>query len=68
MRDMVSKDRHARLKGTNHGRAKLTREQVLEIREKYVPWKYSTHKLAEEYGVSEMTIHRIVKRKLWTHI
>ena len=55
-------------KGTEFPQSKLTEQQVLEIRSKYVPYKYSTIKLAEEYGVSNVLIGLIIKRKLWKHI
>lgn len=47
-------------KGADHPKAKLTDEQVKEIRKKYVPRKYSTFKLAKEYGVCQQNISRIV--------
>ena len=40
--------------------SKLTEKQVLEIRSKYVPWKYSLNKLAKEYRVVSSTIHSIL--------
>ncbi len=61
LRDMVHK-------GRKTSKSKLTRGQVLEIREKYVPIIYSTYKLAEEYGVSQCLIYQIVTRKKWKHL
>ena len=55
-------------KGEEHIKAKLTEEQVREIRRKYVPKKYSYQRLGEEYGVGKTTIREIVQRKIWTHI
>ncbi len=49
----------------NHPNHKLTVEQILEIRSKYVPKLYSMKKLAKEYGVKDDTIESIVKRKSW---
>ena len=48
--------------------AKLTEKQVLEIREKYIPYKYTTKMLSKEYGVSQPTIFKIVANKSWKHI
>ena len=54
--------------GETHYDSKLSKIQVLEIREKYVPRKYSTYKLAKEYDVHQSTIHRIINDKIWKHI
>ena len=67
-KDRANKGRAAKQKGEANGRAKLTDDQVREIREKYVPWKYSTYKLAKEYGVSYPHISDIINRKRWKHI
>jgi len=48
--------------------AKLTAEQVLEIRDKYAKGGISHRKLAEEYKISQQNISRILTRKLWSHI
>lgn len=55
-------------KGTNHGMSKLTEKEVLEIRSKYIPKKYTTYKLALEYNVSRTLICYIINRKSWSHI
>ena len=62
------KNRGADHKGEKHGRHKLTEAQVVEIREKYIPRKYSTRRLAKEYGVSQPVVHDIVKYISWKHI
>ncbi len=64
--DKVTAQRQPR--GTTHGRSKLTEQQVKDIRDKYVPWVYSTTKLAKEYGVSHVMINAIVNKKNWNHI
>lgn len=48
--------------------SKLTKEQVLEIRDKYKPYVYTQPMLAEEYDVSQTSIKHIVNRKTWKHI
>ena len=45
---------------------KLTLDQVREIRAKYVPRKYSTYKLAKEYGVGYTCIYRIINNITYT--
>jgi hypothetical protein len=49
--------------GENHCHCKLTTKQVSEIRKKYVPFKYSQSRIAEEYGVSQSHICLILQRK-----
>ena len=44
---------------------KLTREQVKEIRIRYIPHVYGKEKLAKEYGVSKSVILRILRCKSW---
>lgn len=46
----------------------LTKEEVLEIRDRYKPRKVTMQKLADEYNVSRGQIFRIIKRINWTHI
>lgn len=55
-------------KGETNANSKLTEKDVIEIRKKYIPWKYSSSMLAREYNISIATIHRIVKRTNWKHI
>lgn len=56
--------------GERNGRAKLTKEQVLEIRQRYAEDRDFTSyaKLGSEYGVSAWTIADIIKRKIWKHL
>lgn len=44
---------------------KLTQDQIQEIKDKYIPRKYSTYKLAEEYSVSQATIMNIIQNKIY---
>jgi hypothetical protein len=66
--DMVAKGRSVTRRGLASSSAKLTAEQVREIRSRYVPRKVSTHELAREYGVGAMSIHRIVTRQSYQDI
>jgi hypothetical protein len=89
-RDMVARHRgvmppqptleqHAR--GSRHGVAKLTEEQVAEIRRRYGPatgrprkgfpmpkHEVSQEQLAVEYGVDQGTISYIVRGERWQHV
>lgn len=48
--------------------AKLTVDQVLQIREDYANGTYSQARLASAYGVTRYTISDIVRRRSWRHI
>ena len=50
------------------GTSKLTEKEVLEIIDKFIPYKYTRKKLAAEYNVAETTIKDIVLRKSWKHL
>lgn len=53
-------------RGEDHKRAKLTRDQVREIRARHGSGDGSYATLALEYGVSKPLIARIIQRKVWT--
>lgn len=57
-------------KGAAHHKAKLTDEQVLAIRARFVPRSRTngTPSIARDFNVSETTVVRIVRRIGWTHI
>lgn len=64
--DSVSKGRHARKE--SHGCAKLTKEQVSEIRRRYRRTSYhvsNKHELAKEYGVHPEHIGLIIRGTYW---
>lgn len=54
--------------GTKSHLAKLSDNDVLEIRSKYILLKCGYGKLAKEYEVSRSSIMRIIKRITWKHI
>jgi predicted DNA-binding protein YlxM (UPF0122 family) len=56
-----------RLRGESHPRAKLTSEQVIQIRELYSKG-FSTNVIARNFKVSTWNVEEIVKRKTWTHL
>lgn len=61
------------LRGEEHGNAKLTVDQVREIRRRYAPGanRHSTGNraaLAEEFGVAPSTIRDVVQRRRWKHV
>jgi hypothetical protein len=46
----------------------LTKEQVLSIRNEYVPYKNGCIKLSKKYNVTRQNIFWIISRKSWTEI
>lgn len=67
-RDMMEAGRHVAVRGSKQGRAKLTEEQVLEIRRKYEAGGATLHSLAAEFGVGKSAVSYIVRRETWKHI
>lgn len=66
IKDMYEAGRGAT--GSKQGSTTLTEEQVKEIREKYKKGGTDHRKLGKEYGVSHMTIGRIVNNKTWNYV
>ncbi len=55
-------------KGENHGRAKLTLTQVLEIRKRKQPEDFYTNKIWKEYGISRVHYQAILNSKSWKEL
>lgn len=68
MRDRSKKGRGNHRKGSRHGRAKLTEQDVRVIRSRYATGDWKQSDLAAEYGVSQPLIGHIVRRVTWRHI
>lgn len=78
-RDMITRGRHIhgdkhwtrkhpeRLRGEANPAAVLDAERVLEIRRRYAAGELQVP-LAAEYGVKQVTISAIVRRKTWTNL
>jgi len=56
--------------GENHPAAKLTGQQVIDIRARCIRYDrtHGESAIAREYGLSQYTIGKIVSRQLWSHI
>lgn len=67
MQDMAAKDRRPSQAGAKHPNARLTEEEVLEIRE-LGQQGLPPRKLAPLYGVSNNYIYEIIIRKAWAHV
>ncbi|MGA7781145.1 MAG: HNH endonuclease [Paraburkholderia sp.] len=65
VQDMFSKGRANKCKGESHPKAKLTDDQVAEIRRRYVPGVRGngSHVLAKEFGVSKTAVRAILSGK-----
>lgn len=65
---------HARMhpelmaRGETHGCHKLSEEDVIAIRNEYVPGIVTLQFLAVKYGVTISSIQLIVKYKIWKHV
>lgn len=55
-------------RGEQQWKARLTAEQVRQIRREYVPRAVSLSTLARAYGVSRRTVGRIVNDTAWRHV
>jgi len=54
--------------GITHGLAKLTEDQVREIRRLYATGNFTQREIALQFGVDQTTISPIVNRQTWKHI
>lgn len=68
MSDMVAKRRSARHTGIENGRAKLTPDDVREIRRIYAAGETSQQEIANHYGMYQTTISKIVRHVSWPDV
>lgn len=68
MRDMKERGRRANFSGEKHGCAKLTRQQVKQIRDRYVPGCKINGgaALAREFGITKTHANRIATGSSWS--
>jgi hypothetical protein len=67
MNDMVERGRQSKLKGESNPRAKLTADDVREIRIIAV-FGFTYKELCKMYNVSNTVIGYIINRKSWKHV
>lgn len=67
-RATMSQQRKGKHRGEDNPTSKLTADDVRTIRQRYASGHISCATLAKAFGVTEMTISNIVRRKSWTHI
>lgn len=68
IRDRDERGRGVWLKGEDHPGAKVTLEQVAQIRERYASGTVTQTALAIEYGLTQSAISSIIRRKLWKQV
>ena len=65
-RDRHRKGRTAR--GEDHGNAKLTREEIVRMRQDRATGKYTVFELADRYGCSQPQVTQITTGRQWKHV
>jgi hypothetical protein len=65
--DKMAKGRHVVVRGEKHHEAKLSSNDVLEIRRRHGLGETQT-KLGREFGVTQAMVSEIVLRKSWRHL
>jgi len=63
--DMTMKGRNGDVRGEKNGRAKLTSDQVSQIRQLYFGNDFNKSELARNFGVTPTNIRFIVQRYTW---
>jgi len=67
-REMLEKGRAVRLKGSDHGQARLHENDVRAIRVCYANGGVLQREIATWFGVSHQTISKAINRQKWSHI
>lgn len=62
--DMMQKGRGVFVNGQQHGKAKLTESQILDIRAS----NETTREIAARHDISQQQVSRIKTRKQWAHV
>jgi uncharacterized protein YjcR len=60
-----SEESKKRMSKIQQSRAKLSWEEVLQLREKYLSGQFTQKDLAKEYGITSSTVDSIIKNKTW---
>lgn len=63
--DRKQRKREGNLKGENNGRAKLTWNLVIEIRQKFKTGNSTKIALAKEFGITDTQIGKIIRGEAW---
>lgn len=55
-------------KGSFHSNSKINEEQVLEIKMIYLEGNKTQLEIGKEYGISHVTVSRIIRNEAWIHV
>ncbi len=55
-------------RGEKCGMSKMTRENVIKLREMYSTGDYTQKQLGDLFGITQVNTSSIVRRKIWAHI
>jgi len=66
--DRINKGRGNDNVGERNGAARLTEEQVTQIRQTYEKGGITQKQLGSEYGIVQNTVSQIITRRKWRHI
>lgn len=66
--DMDEKGRRTPQSGEQNNASRLTKAQVIEIRELYANTDMFQWEIAEKFGVSRELVGQIVRRDIWSHL
>lgn len=67
-REAKGRGRPGMVRGEDHGCARLTAQQVVEIRRLYAGGNRTQYGLAGDFDVSQRLVNKIVNRQLWRHL
>lgn len=56
------------VRGESHHKAKVTEDDVREIRDRYAGGGISQDTLAQEYGVTQAVVSKMIRRDTWSHV
>ena len=63
------RDKGRQVRGEEQGLSKLTENQVLEMRRRFVPYgrENGAAALAKEFGISDTHVYRVIHGYAWKH-
>lgn len=67
-KDRQKKNRGGQPKGEEHGRSKLTADDVVKIRELVANEELTSYAASKKFGINHKTARDIVSGKLWKHV
>jgi len=68
VQDCIQRGRKRSEKGEDRYNARLTEEQIREIRARYTWRKYGTPQIAKDYGISKSMAFAIITKARWAHV